>query len=306
MLSGTRANIAVKIFGDDLPTLRRLGEHVRDVMAGVPGAVDVSLEQQMDVPVVRFVLNRPAIARYGLRADEVAEAVETAFAGATVGRIFDRGGGVRSGREIRPGGPGRLRAARRSADRHAQRRGGSRSGSWRTSGARKGPTWCCAKTFSAESSSPPTSRAATSAASSSDMRDGGAAGSARCRRAIGWSTAVSSRAGRARSRRLLVLGVARRRRAVHAARAGVRAAARRVARHAEPAARADRRCRRRVPRGRRAERGVDDRVHHAVRHRDAQRDHARVAHPSPDGGRRVSPIFARRWSAAPASGSSRS
>src|SRR5688572_10395070 len=90
MLSGTRANIAVKIFGDDLPTLRRLGEHARDVIVGVPGAVDVSLEQQMDVPVVRFVLNRPAIARYGLRADEVAEAVETAFAGAIVGRIFDR------------------------------------------------------------------------------------------------------------------------------------------------------------------------------------------------------------------------
>jgi CzcA family heavy metal efflux pump len=90
MLSGTRANIAVKVFGDDLATLRRLGERVRDVVVQVPGAVDVSLEQQMDVPVVRFVLNRPAIARYGLRADEVAEAVETAFAGATVGRIFDR------------------------------------------------------------------------------------------------------------------------------------------------------------------------------------------------------------------------
>jgi CzcA family heavy metal efflux pump len=90
MLSGTRASIAVKIFGDDLPTLRRLGEHARDVMTGIPGAVDVSLEQQMDVPVVRFVLNRPAIARYGLRADEVAASVETAFAGSTVGRIFDR------------------------------------------------------------------------------------------------------------------------------------------------------------------------------------------------------------------------
>jgi CzcA family heavy metal efflux pump len=90
MLSGTRANIAVKIFGDDLATLRRLGEHVRDVVTKVPGAVDLSLEQQMDVPFVRFILNRPAIARYGLRADEVAEAVETAFAGATVGRIFDR------------------------------------------------------------------------------------------------------------------------------------------------------------------------------------------------------------------------
>ena len=91
MLSGTRANIAVKIFGDDLQTLRRLGESVRDVMVGVPGAVDVSLEQQMDVPFVRFVLNRPAIARYGLRADDVAETVETSFAGTAVGRIFDRG-----------------------------------------------------------------------------------------------------------------------------------------------------------------------------------------------------------------------
>src|SRR6185503_15414083 len=90
MLSGTRASIAVKVFGDDLPTLRRLGERVRAVVAAIPGAVDVSLEQQMDVPVVRFVLNRPAIARYGLRADDVAEAVETSLAGTTVGRIFDR------------------------------------------------------------------------------------------------------------------------------------------------------------------------------------------------------------------------
>ncbi|MGH9258070.1 MAG: efflux RND transporter permease subunit [Vicinamibacterales bacterium] len=90
MLSGTRANIAVKIFGEDLLVLRRLGERVRDVVATVPGAVDVSLEQQTEVPFVRFVLNRPAIARYGLRADDVAAAVETSLAGTTVGRIFDR------------------------------------------------------------------------------------------------------------------------------------------------------------------------------------------------------------------------
>jgi Cu/Ag efflux pump CusA len=45
----------------------------------------------MDVPFVRFVLNRPAIARQGLRAEDVAEAIEASFAGATVGRIFDRG-----------------------------------------------------------------------------------------------------------------------------------------------------------------------------------------------------------------------
>jgi len=91
MLSGTRANIAVKVFGDDLGTLRRLGERVRAVVAGVPGVADLSLEQQMDVPFVRFVLDRPAIARYGLRPGDVAEAIETSFAGATVGRVFDRG-----------------------------------------------------------------------------------------------------------------------------------------------------------------------------------------------------------------------
>jgi CzcA family heavy metal efflux pump len=91
MLSGTRANIAVKVFGDDLGTLRRLGERVRAAVGSVPGVVDLSLEQQMDVPFVRFVLNRSAIARYGLRPGDVAEAVETSLAGATVGRIFDRG-----------------------------------------------------------------------------------------------------------------------------------------------------------------------------------------------------------------------
>ena len=91
MLSGTRANIAVKVFGDDLGTLRRLGEHVREAVSRVPGVVDLSLEQQMDVPFVRFVLNRTAIARYGLHVDDVGAAVETAFAGASVGRIFDRG-----------------------------------------------------------------------------------------------------------------------------------------------------------------------------------------------------------------------
>ena len=91
MLSGTRANIAVKVFGDDLGTLRRLGERVREAMAGVEGVADLSLEQQMDVPFVRFTLNRQAMARYGLQPGEVAEAVETSVAGATVGRIFDRG-----------------------------------------------------------------------------------------------------------------------------------------------------------------------------------------------------------------------
>ena len=90
MLSGTRANIAVKVIDDDLLTLRRLGENVRDAMQTIPGVADLSLEQQMDIPVVRFVLNRTAIARYGLKAGDVAEAIETSFAGTSVWRVFDR------------------------------------------------------------------------------------------------------------------------------------------------------------------------------------------------------------------------
>jgi CzcA family heavy metal efflux pump len=91
MLSGTRANIAVKIVGEDLVTLRRLGDSVRGVMQGIEGAADVTLEQQTDIPFVRFVLNRAAVARYGLTVQDVAEAIETSFAGTTVGRVFDRG-----------------------------------------------------------------------------------------------------------------------------------------------------------------------------------------------------------------------
>jgi CzcA family heavy metal efflux pump len=91
MLSGTRANVAVKIVGEDLVTLRRLGERVRDVVQGIEGAADVTLEPQTDIPFVRFVLNRPAVARYGLTVQDVADAIETSLAGTTVGRVFDRG-----------------------------------------------------------------------------------------------------------------------------------------------------------------------------------------------------------------------
>jgi Cu/Ag efflux pump CusA len=59
-------------------------------MSGVEGVADLTLEQQTEIPFVRFILNRPAIARYGLRVQDVAEAIETSFAGTTVGRVFDR------------------------------------------------------------------------------------------------------------------------------------------------------------------------------------------------------------------------
>lgn len=89
MVSGTRANIAVKIFGDDLYELRRLAREVRDVMATIEGVVDLNVEQQMDVPFLVVDLDRDAIARHGLRVRKVAERIEMAFRGQPVSRILE-------------------------------------------------------------------------------------------------------------------------------------------------------------------------------------------------------------------------
>jgi len=92
MLSGTLANIAVKIFGDDLRELRLLAKQVQTEMAGVPGVVDLSLEQQTDIPTLRIRADPALAARYGLPAGEVAERIETVLVGREVGRIFERQG----------------------------------------------------------------------------------------------------------------------------------------------------------------------------------------------------------------------
>ncbi|MDP2793221.1 MAG: efflux RND transporter permease subunit [Sulfurisoma sp.] len=87
MLSGTRANIAVKIFGGDLAELRKLAQEVTGVMATVAGAVDVQPEQQVDIPFLTMKYRRDALARHGLSAKEVSEAIETAFTGLAVSKV---------------------------------------------------------------------------------------------------------------------------------------------------------------------------------------------------------------------------
>lgn len=89
MLSGTRANVAVKLFGPDLYKLRELGAKVRDAANGVPGAVDVTLEQQVEVPTLRVKFDRPALARHGLTIRDVARYVEAAVQGVTVSRVLE-------------------------------------------------------------------------------------------------------------------------------------------------------------------------------------------------------------------------
>jgi CzcA family heavy metal efflux pump len=89
MLSGSRSAIALKIFGDDLEKLRELAERVKRVAERTPGAVDVSIEQQVDIPELEIRVDRDAVARYGLTTGEVAEAVEHAFTGEMVGTVLE-------------------------------------------------------------------------------------------------------------------------------------------------------------------------------------------------------------------------
>jgi CzcA family heavy metal efflux pump len=91
MLSGTRANIAVKIFGPDLYQLRQIGGQVRDAMAGVAGVADLQLEQQIDVPQLRIRGNRLALSRYGMTVGDLAEAIDVAFNGEVVSQILEQG-----------------------------------------------------------------------------------------------------------------------------------------------------------------------------------------------------------------------
>ncbi len=89
MLSGTRANIAIKIYGPDLYRLRSLAESVRQQMEDIPGVVDLATEQQVDVPQVRIKANRRAMATYGVSVDKLAEAIDVAFNGEVVSQVLE-------------------------------------------------------------------------------------------------------------------------------------------------------------------------------------------------------------------------
>ena len=89
MLSGTRASIAVKIFGPDLYELRRLARQIESVAEGVEGTVDVAMEQQADVPQIRVDMNRLAMARFGVTPAHLAEAIDVALAGEVVSQVLE-------------------------------------------------------------------------------------------------------------------------------------------------------------------------------------------------------------------------
>ncbi|MDZ4807745.1 MAG: efflux RND transporter permease subunit, partial [Bacteroidota bacterium] len=89
LLSGVRAQIAIKIFGNDLTALRSAAEQLRTTISTVPGAVDVQVENQVMVPQLMVKIDRIALQRYGLQAGKVAEDIEVFYNGKVVSQILD-------------------------------------------------------------------------------------------------------------------------------------------------------------------------------------------------------------------------
>jgi copper/silver efflux system protein len=89
LLSGTRAQIAIKLFGSDLVTLRAKAGEIREAMEGVDGVVDLLVEPQVGVPQVQINMNRQAAAAVGLRAEHLADTVDGAFNGHVVSQVLD-------------------------------------------------------------------------------------------------------------------------------------------------------------------------------------------------------------------------
>jgi len=89
LISGVRATLALKLYGDDLATLDRLSGQIKHVLAGVPGVADLALEANMGKPQIRIRVDRDALARYGLNADDVLTVVKHGIGGEPVTTLMD-------------------------------------------------------------------------------------------------------------------------------------------------------------------------------------------------------------------------
>ena len=89
LISGVRAQLAVKIFGDDLDSLARVGSAVEKVIGSLSGAKDVQTEQLVGQPQLLIQIDRTAVARLGLNVDDVQQVIRTAIGGSEAGQVFD-------------------------------------------------------------------------------------------------------------------------------------------------------------------------------------------------------------------------
>lgn len=89
MLSGTRANIAIKLFGTDLNKMFEIGNQIKTEISAIPGVVDLNVEQQVERPQLQIVPKREMLAKYGVTPSEFTDMVEVYLAGRTVSRVYE-------------------------------------------------------------------------------------------------------------------------------------------------------------------------------------------------------------------------
>ncbi len=91
MLSGTQANIAIKLFGDDLNHMFALGNKVKDAISGVEGIADLNVEQQIERPQLKITPKREIMAKYGITMPQFSEFVNVNLAGEAVSQVYEKG-----------------------------------------------------------------------------------------------------------------------------------------------------------------------------------------------------------------------
>ena len=91
MLSGTQANIAIKLFGDDLNRMFQLGNEIKQKIQDVPGMADLTVEQQIERPQLTIRPRREMLARYGITLPQFAEFVNACLAGEAVSQVYEQG-----------------------------------------------------------------------------------------------------------------------------------------------------------------------------------------------------------------------
>ena len=89
MLSGTRANIAIKLFGTDLNKMFELGNKIKSEISTIPGVVDLNVEQQIERPQLQIVPKREMLAKYGISPSEFSEMVEVYLEGKVVSQVYE-------------------------------------------------------------------------------------------------------------------------------------------------------------------------------------------------------------------------
>lgn len=91
MLSGTKANIAIKLFGDDLNRMFALGNEIKNTIQDIPGIADLNVEQQIERPQLIIAPKREVLAKYGISLPEFSEFVNVCLAGETVSQVYEKG-----------------------------------------------------------------------------------------------------------------------------------------------------------------------------------------------------------------------